>query len=96
MSEPTEPQAEKPEWDLSSAEAAYSVIATCLEHVQISGLVIAALAHAVGEERLKSIVQSEPWQLYMSSKRGLAETKPKIAALTELIDRTRERESKTE
>ncbi len=103
MSEQTEtsqeqlPAAAEPlQWNLASAESAYSVIATYLEHVQISGLVIAALAHAVGEEKLKSLVQSEPWQLYMASRRGLDETKSKVAALTELIDRTREQQAKTE
>lgn len=77
------------EWNLASAETSYSVIATCLEHIQISGLMIASLAHAVSEEKLKAIVQSESWQLYMASKRELEEARKKIAALTELIDRTR-------
>ncbi len=101
MSEPTD-RSNEPlpagtlEWNLEAAESAYSVIATYLEHVQISGLVIAALAHAVGEEKLKSLVQSEPWQLYMASRRGLDETKAKVAALTELIDRTREQQSENE
>lgn len=84
------------EWNLTSAETAYSVIATYTEHVQISGLVIAALAHAVGEEQLKSLVQSEPWQLYMASKRQLEEARQKIASLTALIDHTREQQASGE
>ncbi|HWQ32839.1 MAG TPA: hypothetical protein VNQ79_08285 [Blastocatellia bacterium] len=84
------------EWNLASAEMAYSALATCLEHIQISGLVIAALAHTAGEDRLKGIVQSDPWQLYMASKRELEAARKKIAALTELIDRTRNARNETE
>lgn len=83
-------------WNLASAEMAYSALATCLEHIQISGLVIAALAHSAGEDKLKGIVQSEPWQLYMASKRELEAARKKISALTELIDRTRAAQSEAE
>lgn len=81
------------EWNLASANTAYSALATCLEHIQISGLVIAALAHTAGEERLKELVQSEPWQLYMASKRELETARQKVAALTDLIERTRAAEN---
>lgn len=77
------------EWTLESAQNAYGAIAALLEHIQISGLIIASLAHAIGEEKLKEIVQSEPWQLYMSSKRQLEAARSKIRTLTELIERNR-------
>lgn len=75
------------EWNLESAQSAYSAMAIFLEHIQISGLVIASLAHTIGEERLKEMVQSEPWKLYMASKRQLDEARKKVEALTELIER---------
>jgi hypothetical protein len=99
MSEQTEQADEKIqptvmlEWNLASAETAYSALATCLEHIQISGLVIAALAHTAGEDKLKGIVQSEPWQLYTASKRELEAARKKISALTDLIERTRAAEN---
>lgn len=102
MSEQTEQADEKIEptemleWNLASAETAYSALATCLEHIQISGLVIAALAHTAGEEKLKELVQSEPWQLYMASKRELEAARQKVAALTDLIERTRAAEHTNE
>lgn len=73
-------------WNQQSAENACSAIAIYMEHIQISGLLIASLAHAAGEEKLKQLVQSEPWQLYLASKRQLDEAKQKVASLTELID----------
>ena len=56
-------------WNLESAEVAYSVIARYVEHTQVSGILIAMLASALGEERVKPIAQSEYWQSYMASKR---------------------------
>jgi hypothetical protein len=76
-------------WNQEMAENAYSAVAICLEHIQISGLLIASLAHAVGEEKLRQIVQSEPWQLYLASKRQLEEARQKIAPLTQLLDKHR-------
>jgi len=80
------------EWNLSSAETAYSVIAHYVEHAQITGLLIAMLASEIGEERLKTLVQSEAWQMYMASKRALEGARRDVEALTRLIERTREKE----
>jgi hypothetical protein len=77
-------------WDLESAETAYAVIARYVDHAQVSGLLIAMLASALGEERLKPIVQSEYWQTYLASKRSLSEAREDIERLTLLIERMRE------
>jgi len=78
------------EWNLESAELAYSVIARYVEHTQVSGLIIAMLASALGEERLKSIAQSEYWQGYMASKRSIAEAKQDVERLTAILDRMKQ------
>ncbi|MFN0087475.1 MAG: hypothetical protein ACKVX9_18945 [Blastocatellia bacterium] len=83
------------EWNLESAELAYGVIAKYVEHTQVSGIVIAMLATALGEERLKTIAQSEYWQGYMASKRSLTQARLDVEQLTALIDLTR-RQSKPE
>lgn len=75
------------EWNLDSAETAYSVIARYVEHTQVSGILIALLAGALGEEKVKFIVQTEHWQKYMASKRALEASRADIERLTELIDR---------
>ena|ERR1051326_8940300 len=88
---PTESAPTELNWNLSSAETAYSVIAHYVEHAQISGLLIAMLASELGEERLKPLVQSEAWQTYMASKRTLESARRDVEALTRLIEQTREK-----
>jgi len=87
-----QPKAEL-EWNLESAETAYGVIATYVEHAQISGMIIALLASALGEGRIAPIAQGEYWQAYITSKRNLAGAKEDIERLTALIERTREQTS---
>ena len=79
------------EWNLESAEMAYSVIARYVEHTQISGILIAVLASALGEERVKPIVESGHWQSFMASKHELADAKNDIEQLTEIIEQMRQK-----
>jgi hypothetical protein len=78
------------EWNLESAELAYGVIARYVEHAQVSGIIIALMASALGEERVKSIATSEYWRSYMVCKHSIADAKPDIERLTALIERMRE------
>jgi hypothetical protein len=78
------------EWNLESAELAYGVIARYVEHAQVSGIIIALLASALGEERVKSIAASEYWQSYMASKRSIVDAKQDVERLTALIEQMRE------
>lgn len=77
------------EWSLESAELTYRIIARYVAHAQISGLVIAYLANELGEEKLKSLVQNEHWQVYQQSKRELSAAREEISRLTTLIDQMR-------
>ncbi len=74
---------------------AYDILARYVEHTQISGLLIAFLASALGEEKLKPMVQNEHWQMYQASRHHLAEARQDIDKLTSLIDRLRELERGT-
>jgi hypothetical protein len=94
MNEPTrepasEPQATPPGWNLEAAEAAYGVIARYVDHAQVSGVIIALLAGALGEEKVKFIVQTEHWQKYMASRRELEAARADIDRLTGLIEAER-------
>lgn len=82
------------EWNLDSAELAYTVISRYVEHAQLSGMVIALLAHGLGEEKLKSLVQSDYWQSYQASRHALGDARSEIEQLTRLIDRMRELNAK--
>ncbi len=77
------------EWNIKSAELAYGVIARYVEHAQISGIIIALMASVLGEEKIKSIAQSEHWQSFMASKRSITDAKQDVERLTELIERMR-------
>ena len=79
------------EWNLESAELAYDIIGRYVEHTQISALLIAYLANALGEERLKSLVQDQHWQMYQASRHQLVEARDGIEKLTTLIDQCREK-----
>ncbi|MDQ3010626.1 MAG: hypothetical protein M3X11_08000 [Acidobacteriota bacterium] len=91
MEERLKPELAKPEleWNVESAEMAYGVIGTYVEHTQISGIIIALLASALGEERVAPIVQGQYWQAYMASKRNLIVAKEDIERLTALIEKVR-------
>ncbi|MFM8393016.1 MAG: hypothetical protein ACKOB4_03735 [Acidobacteriota bacterium] len=80
-------------WGIESAELAYGVIARYVDHAQISGMVIALLASALGEERVKPLTQSEYWQAYMAGRRSLQDAREEIDQLTQLIERMRGRQS---
>ena len=79
-------------WGIESAELAYGVIARYVDHAQISGMVIALLASALGEERVKPLTQSEYWQAYMAGRRSLMDAREEIDQLTQMIERMRGRE----
>jgi hypothetical protein len=84
------------EWNPESAELAYGVIARYVEHTQVSGIIIALLASALGEERIKSIAASEYWQRYMASKRSIADARQDVERLTSLIERMRGESKRSE
>lgn len=79
-------------WGIDSAETAYSVIARYVEHTQISGMVIALLASALGEEKVKPLADNEYWQAYVAGRRNLAEAKNDIDRMTRMIEKMRERQ----
>jgi hypothetical protein len=90
MEERLNTEDEDPRWGLESVEVAYSVIARYVDHAQVSGLLIAMLASALGEERLRPIAQSEYWQNYLASKRSIAEAREDIERLTAMIEKMRQ------
>lgn len=84
MSEP------EPNWNLETAETAYIAISRYVEHTQISGIIIAMLAGALGEEKLDFLVQSEHWKNYLASKRELDAAQADIQQLSGIIERLRQ------
>ncbi|MFN0124778.1 MAG: hypothetical protein ACKV2V_30105 [Blastocatellia bacterium] len=80
------PRADRTQEQMQAAgQSAAEALAAYAEHVQISGVIIASLASTIGEhlgeDKLKVVVQSEAWQMYMASKRGLEDARNKVATL---------------
>ncbi|MCG3144798.1 MAG: hypothetical protein HONDAALG_02271 [Gammaproteobacteria bacterium] len=96
MEEKLEQSNAESEWNLESAELAYGVIARYVEHTQVSGIIIAMLASALGEERVGSIAASEYWQSYMASKRSITDARQDVERLTALIERMRKESKQAE
>lgn len=77
-------------WNLELAESAYVVISRYVEHTQVSGIIIAMLAGALGEEKLDFLVNSEHWQKYMASRRELEAAQEDIQKLATAIEQLRQ------
>lgn len=77
-------------WNLEMAENAYVVISRYVEHTQVSGIIIAMLAGALGEEKLDFLVNSEHWQKYMTSRRELEAAQEDIQKLAAAIEQLRQ------
>ncbi len=77
-------------WNLEAAESAYVALSRYVEHTQVSGIIIAMLAGALGEEKLEFLVNSEPWQKYMASRRELDAAQEDIQKLAAAIERLRQ------
>ena len=77
-------------WNLEAAESAYVAISRYVEHTQVSGIIIAMLAGALGEEKLDFLVTSEHWQKYMTSRRELDAAQEDIQKLAAAIERLRQ------
>lgn len=77
------------EWSLESAEAALLALSTYVDHAQISGMIIAALASHISEDKLKNLVESDYWKSYQQSRHALESSKKDIERLARLIDRMR-------
>lgn len=75
------------EWSLEAAEAALVAISTYVEHAQISGMIIAALASHISEDKLKNLVESDYWKNYQQSRHALQSSQKDIERLARLIDR---------
>ena len=85
-----ESELEFEEWSLESAQAALVALSNYVEHAQISGMIIAALASHIPEEKLKNLVESDYWKNYQQSRHVLETSRKDIERLTRLIDRMRE------
>jgi hypothetical protein len=69
--------------DLPNAKLAYTIIQSLLDgHEALSDLLV-VMSHALDEDVLKALTNTNEWQNYLESKRNLESTKAQIEKFTE-------------
>jgi hypothetical protein len=68
--------------DLQNAKLAYTIINSLLEgHEALSDLLV-LMSHALDEDVLKALTNTNEWESYLESKRNLSVTKEQIEMFT--------------
>lgn len=71
--------------DLPNAKLAYTIIQTLLDgHEALSDLLV-VMSHALDEDTLKALTNTNEWQNYLESKRNLEATHLQIEKLTDVL-----------
>jgi hypothetical protein len=73
--------------DLPNARLAYTIIQSLLDgHEALSDLLV-VMSHALDEDVLKALTNTNEWEKYLDSKRGLENTRAQIEKFTEELKR---------
>ena len=73
--------------DLPNAKLAYTIIQSLLDgHEALSDLLV-VMSHALDEDTLKALTNTNEWEKYLESKRNMAVTNEQIEKLTEVLKR---------
>ena len=69
--------------DLPNAKLAYTIIDSLLQHNEVLGDLIAAMAQALDEDTQNALTATNQWQNYLESRRGLETTRLQIEKFVE-------------
>ena len=73
--------------DLPNAKLAYTIIQSLLDgHEALSDLLV-VMSHALDEDVLKALTNTNEWEIYLESKRNLESTKLQIEKFTQELRR---------
>ena len=76
---------ENKDLDLENARLAYTIIQSLLDgHEALSDLLV-LMSHALDEETLKALTNTQEWEKYLESKRSLEHTKGLIERLSDMM-----------
>ena len=79
--------------DLPNAKLAYTIIQSLLDgHEALSDLLV-VMSHALDEDVLKALTNTNEWEKYLESKRALENTKLQIEKFTQELHSLEERGS---
>ena len=72
-----------PEPEVSTAKLAYTIIQSLLSANESLSDLLVVMSHALDEDTVKALTNTNEWENYMGSKRELENTKAQIEKLTE-------------
>ena len=73
---------DEPDIDLPNAKLAYTIIQSLLDgHEALSNLLV-IMSHALDEDTLKALTNTNEWEKYLESKRSMESTHAQIEKLT--------------
>ncbi len=76
---------EQPDIDLPNAKLAYTIIQSLLDgHEALSDLLV-VMSHALDEDVLKALTNTNEWEKYLESKRALEATNVQIDEFTAML-----------
>jgi hypothetical protein len=71
--------------DLPNAKLAYTIIQSLLDgHEALSDLLV-VMSHALDEDTLKALTNTNEWQNYLESKRNMENTDAQVEKLTDAL-----------
>lgn len=76
--------------DLPNAKLAYTIIQSLLDGHEALGDLLILMSHAVDEDVLKAMTNTNEWEKYLESKRVLEGTKAQIEKLTAVLKQLEE------
>lgn len=84
-----EPQVDpnEPDNELSNAKLAYTIIQSLLEAQDALSDLLVVMSHALDEDVVKALTNTNEWEKYLESKRELENTKLQIEKFTEELKR---------
>jgi hypothetical protein len=71
--------------DLPNAKLAYTIIQSLLKSNEALSDLLVLMAHALDEDTLKALTNTNEWQNYLDAKRELENTKLQIEKFTEQL-----------
>lgn len=79
--------------DLPNAKLAYTIIQSLLDgHEALSDLLV-VMSHALDEDTLKALINTNEWQKYLESKRNMEHTNEQIEKLMITLKKLEENKS---
>ena len=69
--------------DLPNAKLAYTIIQSLLQNNEALSDLLVLMAHVLDEDVVKALTDTNEWQNYLETKRGLETTKLQIEKFTE-------------